>query len=97
VLKWDVPVDNNYHPIGAGPVVHVACQGSPYIVQVWTEDSASGHRAARVYGTGQPVPDDDVHLGSVLAGPFVWHVYASPDDAPVSIGDHGSQRDGWPG
>lgn len=32
-----------------------------------------------VVGTGNPIPDDCVvggnHIGSVLDGPFVWHVY----------------------
>lgn len=80
VLKWPVPVDDHDHPIGSGTVVHVGCQaGVVDVVQVWTEetDDTMAHvgRRARVYGTGQAIPKDDVHLGSALAGPFVWHVY----------------------
>ena len=80
VLKWPVPVDDADHPIGAGPVVFVDALGYRSTVFVWTEepqDAAHAVRRARVYGTGQPVPGDDVHIGSTVAGPFVWHVYAA--------------------
>lgn len=79
VLKWAVPVDDHDHPIGGGPIVHVGTQGGDNtVVCVWTEESDTtlmATRRARVYGTGQPLPESDVHLGSVVAGPFVWHVY----------------------
>lgn len=87
VLKWDVPVDDKDHPIGPGRVLHVACQWSPSVVQVWTEETEEtgenpvvATRRARVYGTGHPVPEKDEHLGSVAATgtALVWHVYGSP-------------------
>lgn len=81
VLKWAVPVDDRPHEIGAGPVVLVACQDGPDVVQVWTDESAGGQvetRSARVYGTGQYVPAGGGHLGSVTAGSLVWHVFGSP-------------------
>jgi hypothetical protein len=80
VLKWDVPVDDEYHPIGAGQVALVAIQHNPNVVNVWTvedaRDAKPDLRPARVYGTGQPV-DLPEHLGSVLAfgGSLVWHVF----------------------
>lgn len=79
ILKWNVPVGDHDHPIGGGPVVHVACQNEQWdVVQVWTdEDDTMQPRSARVYGTGQPLPADDRHIGSVVAGPLVWHVLAS--------------------
>lgn len=86
VLKWSVPVDDLDHPIGCGPVVHVACQaGVVDVVQVWTEETprTTGQtRRARVYGTGQPIPDGDQHIGTALAPvhppkTLVWHVYGS--------------------
>ena len=82
VLKWDVRVDDRAHPIGSGPVAHVACQSSANVVQVWTDEPDAEQvtiRSARVYGTGQPVPDGDEHLGSTLTedGFLVWHVFAS--------------------
>ena len=82
VLKWNVRVDDTTHRIGAGPVVMVACQYDPGVVQVWTDEADVDHvrdRLARVYGTGQPIPAAAVHIGSVMtAGSLVWHVFASP-------------------
>lgn len=81
VLKWPVPVDDTDHPIGAGRVVFVDAQGHRARVFVWTEEPhglAEAVRRARVYGTGQPIPDGDIHIGTTIAGPFVWHVYAAP-------------------
>lgn len=79
VLKWNVPVDDKDHPIGAGPVVLVACQDGPEVVQVWTveDEGPCDRRRARVYGTGQAVPPDDLHIGSTVAarGALVWHVF----------------------
>lgn len=90
VLKWSVSVDDRDHPIGGGPVVLVGCQaGVADVVHVWTEEdadkgtfSASEMRRARVYGTAHPIPDDDEHIGSVIAPvppprTLVWHVYGS--------------------
>lgn len=84
VLKWPVPVDDQDHPIGAGPVVLVASQLAADLVFVWTEEDVDDPRPpmrrARVYGTGQSIPDpSDEHVGSALAGPFVWHVYAAQE------------------
>lgn len=31
-------------------------------------------RRFEVYGTGHTIPDDREHVGTVPAGPFVWHV-----------------------
>lgn len=81
VCKWTVPVDDQWHPIGAGPVLHVADQNQTGTsVQVWTEEPTGVHRthtAARVYATGQPLPGDAHHAGSVVTsgGGLVWHLY----------------------
>jgi len=79
ILKWDIPVDDRDHPIGAGPVAHVGCQGgNAGLVTVWTDETdapaTAAPASARVYGTGQPLPDGDEAAESVIAGPFVWHV-----------------------
>lgn len=87
VLKWSVPVDDQDHPIGGGRVVHVACQsGVVDVVQVWTEEADDVPRAvrhARVYGTGQRIPESDEHIGTALTPvhppkTLVWHVYGGP-------------------
>lgn len=83
VLKWNVPVDDKYHPIGSGKVVLTACQFGPSVVQVWTEEKGDPFiRSATVIGTGHDAPDFTEHVGSALAvgGSLVWHVYASTTD-----------------
>lgn len=88
ILKWSVPVDDNPHEIGRGPVVHVACQSRPDSIEVWTDEfDTQGRvptRVAQVYGTGHPIPADLQHVGSVLTfgGQLVWHVLAEPVMAP---------------
>jgi hypothetical protein len=82
VLKWNVPVDDQWHEIGSGPVVLVACQSSVDTVQVWTDEPDSENikmRSVRVYGTGHEVPLFDEHLGSVITamGALVWHAFAA--------------------
>lgn len=52
-------------------------------VTIWVEldpDAARVDRRFLVYGTGHPIKGDggypwDIHVGSVIADPFVWHVY----------------------
>lgn len=91
VLKWNVLVDDKTHEIGAGKVVHVACQHDFSLVQVWTEEfdspGSSTKRKVKVYGTGGDVPDFHDHIGSVVTagGALVWHVYALP--IPVTAED----------
>lgn len=82
ILKWTIPVDDHDHPIGIGAIVHVDVQGQRAdLVQVWTDEWDTGGRvvSARVYGTGQPIPEDGEILGSALAagGALVWHVVRS--------------------
>ena len=79
VLKWPVPVDDQDHPIGWGPVALVDST-NPRLVHVWTieeSESVNPWRAARVYGTGQPVVGADEHLGSVNINGLEWHVFAA--------------------
>jgi hypothetical protein len=79
VLKWNVPVDDNPHAIGNGKVVHVAVQGYPDTVQVWTEEAGDVRvtRQVQVFGTGQELRGAHGHIGSCLTGgnALVWHVY----------------------
>lgn len=81
ILKWAIPVDDRDHPVGSGPVVHVACQGGRYdVVMVWTDEGDADNvqvSSARVYGTGQPIPAGDVHAGSAVTDVLVWHVFRS--------------------
>jgi hypothetical protein len=94
VLRYEVPVDDSWHEIGGGWVVHVdnrppAFTGLLPRVEVWTVEELpddwpatpglTPHRRVIVVGTGHRIPDTAVeHLGSVLDGPFVWHLFAEP-------------------
>lgn len=82
ILKWTVPVDDRDHHIGSSPVVLVGCQNDNYsVVTVWTDEpdvSQVKIRSARVHGTGQTVEPADEHVGSVITGTLVWHLFASP-------------------
>ena len=80
VLKFNVPVDNQWHPVGGGPVLHVGCQDA-VVVAVWTlEDGSADHsRTVRVFGTGYPLPNGVEHVGTAVAvgGRLVWHLFAT--------------------
>lgn len=91
VLKWRVPVDSQWHPVGSGPVAHVGLEPLPWggpagFVTVWTiEPEGFTVAAAQVFTTGQPLSADVEHLGSAiddLGNPagrrgLVWHVFRS--------------------
>jgi hypothetical protein len=74
-------------------VVLVACQRSHDQVQVWTDEMDAENaviRSARVYGTGQPLPPRDAHVGSAIPSPdsgLVWHVLRSerPANPPTGV------------
>ncbi len=82
VYRWEVPIDDKPHDIGGGPVLHVALRGEPDVVHVWTEElprqESVWHvpRHVQVFGTGHNLPDGAYHVGSCVAEPFVWHLYA---------------------
>jgi hypothetical protein len=80
ILKWPVRVDDTAHPIGHGPVVRVATQGDSTTVWVWTDETGTDiapSRPTQIYGTGQPVPPDAIHLGSCETDlGLVWHAFA---------------------
>jgi hypothetical protein len=74
VLRWEVPVDDQWHDIGGGKVVHVdnrpTLPGLPSgRVEVWTEEPTPEDwpatergmvplRNVIVVGTGHPIPDE---------------------------------------
>lgn len=78
ILKWDIEVDDQSHTVGRGPVVHVACQSNPGIVQVWTEEYSYDPvtTTAQVFGTGHKLPLGDEIIGSAIpvGGALVWHI-----------------------
>jgi hypothetical protein len=84
VYKYEVPVDDEWHEIrtpGTATFLHVGNQGG-HGVQLWAEvakvNLGVAVRKVRVFGTGQNIPDGAIYVGTTMAGPFVWHVYAEP-------------------
>lgn len=88
VLRWTVPLDDEWHDIGPGPVALVAWRlTSVNAVEVWTiEDLPPGWphagpepRKVRVFGTGHLLAEDaGEHVGSTMShgDELVWHVFA---------------------
>jgi hypothetical protein len=81
VLRWDVPVDDKWHDIGPGPVVHVAARTHRErpgdLVEVWTLEETPGvdtsdlpKCSATVAGTGHRLPDGVYHIGSAIVPTF---------------------------
>lgn len=94
VLRWDVPVDDQWHDIGAGYVVNVASrhyyERPGDLVEVWTlEDTADTNpgdslsipmRSVTVVGTGHPVPENTEHVGSAVVATRVFRVASASAD-----------------
>lgn len=94
VLRWDVPVDDQWHDIGAGYVVNVASrhyyERPGDLVEVWTlEDTADTNpgdslsipmRSVTVVGTGHRVPENTEHVGSAVVATRVFRVASASAD-----------------
>lgn len=96
ILRWDVPIDDQPHGIGAGPVVHVDCRPPQIVglpadrVEVWTEERMpddgsfpSPTRKVQVFGTGHQLPTEVGRpLGSTQhwEGRLMWHLYTVRGD-----------------
>lgn len=71
----NIPRDAQVRLVGLDPAT-----GQP---TVWVEldpEAVPIMRTFKVYGTGEPIAGDggfptDIHVGSVIAAPFVWHIY----------------------
>jgi hypothetical protein len=69
--------------VSAGYVVLAAIDPASGKPAIWIEHRLDGLKDERrfvVYGTGHPIPGnggypDDLHVGSVIDGSFVWHIY----------------------
>lgn len=60
VLRWEIPVDDEWHRIGAGPVAHVASRTHRErpgdLVEVWTIEEVPDPAEDREHDTTFPVP-----------------------------------------
>lgn len=78
IFRYEVPVDDRWHPLQlSGDILHVGCRNM-HVVEVWAvrTDDPTVTRSFRVYGTGQPLPDNARHAGTAIApgGQLVWHL-----------------------
>ncbi|MEU1763330.1 hypothetical protein [Micromonospora sp. NPDC005652] len=96
ILRYVVPVDDQWHTHHlSGAIVQVGAQRTD-IVEFWAfhhPDEPQLARRFRVFGTGQPLPDEArTHLGAVVVTAsirrLVWHLMehadsgSSPSTAP---------------
>lgn len=83
IYKYPVPLQDEFElelPYGAN-ICLFATQGAGSRVRLWIEHSATGNprmvtRRFRLLGTGHTFEGDGfAHVGSVVAGSFVWHLF----------------------
>jgi hypothetical protein len=80
IHRYEIPVDDQWHTISlSGDVLHIAARRSD-TVELWafSDGSAGATCAFRVFGTGQPLPDDSAlhYRGTALAPHgLVWHLF----------------------
>lgn len=81
IFRYEVPVDFRWHIIRCGPPLHVACR-QPGTVEFWAADSdvPVEERHFTVFGTGRPMPDGLVYVGTAMepGGRLVWHLMSDP-------------------
>ena len=75
VLKWPLLADRP--KIGPGQVLHVEIQHD--VLTVWTLEkdlNCLATRDVKITGTGhRVVPEKAIHLGTVVDGMYVWHLF----------------------
>ena len=77
--KFNVPISDEWHRHESGPVLYVGLQ-APLDLNYWAEIDTEAEipwRWLRVFGTGQPLPDNAQYVGTVqdVAHSLVWHLY----------------------
>lgn len=84
VLRYEIPVDGQWHQIGfRGKVLAVGCRTRD-VVEFWADTvlddgklPETAERVFRVFGTGQPLEDDAQYVGSTYTPDraYMWHVF----------------------
>lgn len=81
VWKWRLRIDDTQvlnMPKGA-KVLWVAMQDGRACLWAEVDEYAPVEkRRIEIRGTGHPLPAPIDYLGSVIQGPFVWHIYEMP-------------------
>lgn len=101
VLRYEIPIDDNFHEIPAGKILHLSeyrhknITGERARIEVWVEVTFEGAgvvfpiiglQRVQVFGTGHPLPEDAAHLATCLDGALVWHLYQVNQAAPAEKG-----------
>lgn len=78
ILRYEVPVDDQWHTIRCSFALHVACRQVD-TVEFWAFSVTEGTapmRKFRVFGTGQPLDEKINYVGTAIApgGSLVWHL-----------------------
>jgi hypothetical protein len=84
IHKYRLPFHDGLHdlvevPVRSGGFMHVAMQDGE--VHVWAAvDPRAPEQLTRfrLVGTGSTVDLSWHHLGTVMDGPYVWHIYTEP-------------------
>jgi len=83
VFKYTVPSDSRPHTFELqGKIVHVGttAPGYPDLICFWAiheDEVVPTKRTFRIYGTGDGLPPNVEHIGSVVTanGRLVWHLF----------------------
>ena len=81
-VRWDIPIDDNAHPIGGGPVLHAQTGTVGLTMQIWTDetDTEPPTRLVRTYADDQPIPATASHLATANARNGAWHTYTAHEE-----------------
>lgn len=89
MLRYEVPIDDEWHEIVAGEALHVDCRQFT-TVEFWALEGTEFTQTLRVFGTGHPLPNEPLrHVGTALSpfaperqtmrgtprGELVWHLF----------------------
>lgn len=84
ILKTEIPIDDQWHTVQTGDVLHVGQQSADTLTFWWEETADVRARRLRVFGTGHEIPDDTTYAGTVEASMgLVWHLVE--EGAPLKV------------
>lgn len=88
VLRYEVPVDDEWHTITLRSTILCVASRDPRVVELWAVDSDGAEPERpyeyRVFGTGHLLPfrigDPAEHVGTAITagGSLVWHLFRRP-------------------
>lgn len=75
IFKYPVLQEPQWIPNGA-TILHAGLdpQDVPCVWAMVDSEAEKIRRDIRIIGTGWDTPENFIHIGTFIAGPFVWHV-----------------------